>query len=233
MDIYLVDHENVHKAGLKGISRVLPEAHVAVFYSTRPNEIRLLEEVCRKEPGLNLEMFYHDKVYKNYEDFQLTTYLGFLIGHLGRKIGKIRVVSKDMGFDAVVDFWKEAGVDIERQETICGKKIPVASGPKKKTKEKADYKKRAQVVVNNKNVLNGKAGKTFPKCRRKAVRFAVGSLGLKEVDYPLIYGAAVMCDDENVFHEALHIGISGGKGEKVYQKTKAVYEAFKKSMKAA
>ena len=45
------------------------------------------------------------KVAKNYLDFQLATYLGFLIGK-GEK-GPVYIISQDTGFDSIVDFCAE------------------------------------------------------------------------------------------------------------------------------
>lgn len=44
------------------------------------------------------------KTAKNYLDFQLTTYLGYLVGQTDVK--EYYVISKDSGYDSVIDFGK-------------------------------------------------------------------------------------------------------------------------------
>ena len=68
---------------------------------------------------------------KNALDFQLTSYLGYLIGQYGIETNYY-IVSKDKGFEAVCDFWKTKYVSVrcislKKTEEIEKPKNEVAS----------------------------------------------------------------------------------------------------------
>lgn len=220
MDVYLVDYENVHREGLRGISHVLPENQVAVFYSGNPPEVDILRRLANKYDNSGLELFCHHKVWKNYEDFQLSTYLGYMVSD--PSVDRIRIISKDHGFDAVVDFWLNAGINIRRQETICGKPLPETV---KAQKIKADKKAGIEMALKSAGIQQVSERK-FSEPYRRAVRLAVRKDNLKPSDYSRIYEAAEQYDLD-MFRKALIQSISNEKGQLVYSHVEAIYKNFR------
>ena len=67
---------------------------------------------------------------KNGLDFQLSSYLGYLL----RSSAKARyvILSKDMGYDPLIQFWKERGAEITResaQEVVKAFALPLSRKP--------------------------------------------------------------------------------------------------------
>ena len=104
MATYLIDYENVKSEGIKGIAQLSEEDRVVIFYSHNADTITFEA----------MDMIFNSKAQvskykilcggKNALDFQLSTYLGYLIHEA--KDSYFYIVSKDNGFKHVVDFWK-------------------------------------------------------------------------------------------------------------------------------
>lgn len=118
MSEYFVDFENVSSSGLSGISKLnLNETDVFyIFYSDNSKNITIdlhkeIEKVKAKV------IFVKVKVgAANALDFQLSTYLGYLIKENHDK--KFFIISKDKGYDSVCDFWKGRQTVIKRIDSI-------------------------------------------------------------------------------------------------------------------
>lgn len=104
MATYLIDYENVKSEGIKGIAQLSEEDRVVIFYSHNADTITFEA----------MDMIFNSKAQvskykilcggKNALDFQLSTYLGYLIHEA--KDYYFYIISKDNGFKHVVDFWK-------------------------------------------------------------------------------------------------------------------------------
>lgn len=104
MATYLIDYENVKSEGIKGIAQLSEEDRVVIFYSHNADTITFEA----------MDMIFNSKSQvskykilcggKNALDFQLSTYLGYLIHEA--KDSYFYIISKDNGFKHVVDFWK-------------------------------------------------------------------------------------------------------------------------------
>ena len=82
---------------------------------------------------------------KNALDFQLATLLGYVIGSNTEKDDEFIIVSKDTGFDAVVEFWKQQNIKITR---LCSLEEKPENTPiKKETKKAAKQKKAASDIT--------------------------------------------------------------------------------------
>lgn len=97
------------------------------------------------------------KVAKNYLDFQLATYLGFLIGK-GEK-GPVYIISQDTGFDSIVDFWRGRNIEAFRQPSIASPSTPKDVSLKKGTSTKKKKKNRITFPKNQKRDERGKRDK--------------------------------------------------------------------------
>lgn len=110
--IILVDFENVDERGLNGVETLRETDHLIIFHNgtnkmTFGMHKRLADAKCQCE---YIEL---KKQGRNALDFQLTTYLGYLIAKNPKE--HFEIISGDIGFDAVVDFWIERGVRIEKK----------------------------------------------------------------------------------------------------------------------
>lgn len=133
MCVYLIDYENVGMKGLNGIGQLGENDKVYIFYGKNAGSVSFetLEQIINSPAKVNCLRAL--KSAKNYLDFQLVTFSGFLVAHLDDK--EYKIISKDTGFDAVVDFWNArqdstGGVRFTRQETV----INMIDGEKKKEK---------------------------------------------------------------------------------------------------
>lgn len=142
MNYFLVDFENVRTDGIKDLKGVQEGDAMVVFYSENCKSITL--DVLDSIIALKLK-YSSSKVKvgtKNALDFQLTSYLGYLIGQGGMDTNYY-IVSDDKGFEVVADFWKEQGIDV----SCISLKGPVSAPKKEATKEtkKAEPKKKSKV----------------------------------------------------------------------------------------
>lgn len=104
MATYLIDYENVKSEGIKGVAQLGEDDRVVIFYSHNADTITFEA----------MDMIFSSKAQiskykilcggKNALDFQLSTYLGYLIHEA--KDSYFYIISKDNGFKHVVDFWK-------------------------------------------------------------------------------------------------------------------------------
>ena len=131
MSIYLIDYENVHESGLSGIKELPEGDRVIVFYGDKIKSISFDVHVQMMNSRAVVEFIETHKTAKNYLDFQLGTYLGYLIGRGSHDT--VVIVSHDTGFDSVVDFWKERGTDICRRDLISETKTAAPASVQEKT----------------------------------------------------------------------------------------------------
>lgn len=116
--IYLVDYENVNLYGMSGIEKLTAEDGVVVFLGNTMGAIPFEWHIRISDAPAKVKYIKCGKVSKNYLDFQLATYCGYLMA--GLESGEVFIVSKDKGFDSVIDFWTDnkEDVKISRVETI-------------------------------------------------------------------------------------------------------------------
>lgn len=102
MRLFLIDYENVNAAGLQGIGQLTAQDRVILFYSQSANTLSfdimdemlaaniMPERVCIAQSG------------KNALDFQLVTFLGYLIAK--NKADEYYIISRDAGYTAAAAF---------------------------------------------------------------------------------------------------------------------------------
>ncbi len=118
MATYLVDLENTGLAGLTGIDELSRNDKVIVFYGTRTGSIAFDKHVELTKAKAEVTYTKTERVAKNYLDFQLVTYLGYLIGSGQERV--YYIISKDKGYDSCIEFWKKTDkqVTISRREAL-------------------------------------------------------------------------------------------------------------------
>lgn len=119
MTIYLIDYENTKN--LTGINNLSAYDYVIIFYSQKANSISfdVHKEIISSKA--NIEYKYVDVGGQNALDFQLSTYLGYIINKIENTEHKICIVSKDKGFSFITTFWKkEKDIDIQVLGNLTG-----------------------------------------------------------------------------------------------------------------
>lgn len=109
--IYLVDYENVNLGGMIGIENLEEKDHVIVFLGNNTGAIPFEWHIRIMDSKAEVKYIKCGKVSKNYLDFQLATFCGYIMAGVEKE--KIYVVSKDKGFDSIVDFWTENKEDVQ------------------------------------------------------------------------------------------------------------------------
>lgn len=132
---YMVDSENVGTKWIPYLKENIKKSdRVFLFYTDKSpsipcNEIEELAAFINQIQTI----YCHNKT-ANALDFQLCSYLGYLI-RVGSK-SSYCILTNDKGFDAAVSFWKDKGIKIYRSEPLkkealtpisIKKKYPVTS----------------------------------------------------------------------------------------------------------
>ncbi|MCM1316314.1 MAG: PIN domain-containing protein [Prevotella sp.] len=102
---YLVDYENVHKTGLNGIDELEKHDNVIIFYSQHADKLPFSLHSQIIETKANITYFEVDTVGKNALDFQLSSYIGYVLGKHPKCI--CYIISKDNGYENVCNFWRK------------------------------------------------------------------------------------------------------------------------------
>lgn len=128
MNYFLVDFENVQANGVVKLQKIQEGDFLIVFYSENCKNINVCLEILDKVFSLKLKYksFKVNVGTKNALDFQLVSYLGYLIAQ-GISTDKYYIVSNDTGFDATVDFWKNRKISVSRIAETNKKKKAEAS----------------------------------------------------------------------------------------------------------
>lgn len=102
MRLYLIDYENVNSAGLHGIGQASAEDRIILFYSHAANTLsfEIMDEMM--EAGILPERVCLEKTGKNALDFQLVTFLGYLIAK--EKADEYYIISRDSGYQSAIIF---------------------------------------------------------------------------------------------------------------------------------
>lgn len=111
--IYFMDYENVRN--LTGIEKLQQTDKFVIFYTKNANNLTFEDCLSIRETKAEVQL----KMVaagNNALDFQLSTYLGYLIGK-GEK--NFCIISKDKGYDSIIQFWaNENNIKIEKRATF-------------------------------------------------------------------------------------------------------------------
>ena len=122
MALYLIDYENTGVRGILGIEKLKSYDRLIIFYGPKTGSVPFEDMVKITSSPAAVEFIKTTKTAKNYLDFQLVSYLGYLIA--GKADEKYYIVTRDSGFDAVVDLWAERGMKIFRINDLTGDTTP-------------------------------------------------------------------------------------------------------------
>ena len=128
MAYYLIDFENVKSRGMEGVELLAEEDTVCIFYSDNADSMTF--DLHRKLNETKAQIIYHKVAVgtKNALDFQLATYLGYLICEQQREgiHPDYFIVTKDNGFTSLMVYWKAQGVPVRIIRNLLWGKNPMA-----------------------------------------------------------------------------------------------------------
>lgn len=212
MAIYLIDYENTGVKGLYGIEKLQEDDLIVVFYGPKTGAVPFDDHVRISSAVSHVEYIKTSKTAKNYLDFQLTTYLGYLVAHTGIK--EYCVVSKDSGYDSVVDFWKTRGLSVERREAISTEK------PARQTGRRTP--KQAAVENENESI------KSVPENIRKKIRHTLKAENLQGGAYKKIYSCMLQATDKQTLNTALVRVFTQEDGNRYYKQIVPIFTEWER-----
>lgn len=119
MNFFLIDYENVKLRPNDEVIRCEEGDEVIVFFSSCCKNIQMdaIEDIMRKQAIFSCIEVYAGS--GNALDFQLSSYLGYLIG-LGYEDANFYIVSNDKGYDCLCDFWRKLyNVNLKRVPRVA------------------------------------------------------------------------------------------------------------------
>ena len=161
---YLIDYENVGSEGFKGCEKLRETDIIHLFYTDNSRKIDL--DIIN-DHGESKLITHKVPTGNQSADMHLGSYLGYLIGKecTGQdEECKIVVISKDTGFDHIIEFWKaEKNVKISRNEKISGKQVQTRKQVKKQTGKEKDKQVAEQTDQKIEKQLNEQPEKQSAK----------------------------------------------------------------------
>ena len=161
---YLIDYENVGSEGFKGCEKLRETDIIHLFYTDNSRKIDL--DIIN-DHGESKLITHKVPTGNQSADMHLGSYLGYLIGKecTGQdEECKIVVISKDTGFDHIIEFWKaEKNVKISRNEKISGKQVQTRKQVKKQTGKEKDKQVAEQTDQKTEKQLNEQPEKQSAK----------------------------------------------------------------------
>lgn len=145
--VYLIDTENVRTVWTLLLDRMTENDKIYVFYTENSGNIKYEDLNGVISSGKNVELI-QCHTGKNGLDFQLVSYLGYLIRN--NENADYCIISDDSGYDAAIKFWEGRDVDVTRKTAfqISGKQAkPVKKsifGVKPKAKAPAPKKTKTE-----------------------------------------------------------------------------------------
>ncbi len=122
MKYFFVDYENVGSDGLNGIDKLDGENRVFIFFTQNADRISFDIHVQLNETKADVQYFKVAAGQKNSLDFQLSSYLGYIIKeneNENENRGEYFIVSKDAGFNNLIPFWKKHKANIKRVDSVA------------------------------------------------------------------------------------------------------------------
>lgn len=169
---FLIDIENVANSGFEGLENLSAEDSLLIFYSEKHSSINLSVHQKLEQSPARKEYLSIKTGGKNALDFQLVTWLGYRLAKT--PLESYVIVSKDTGFDAVVDFWKKRGMEVCRNADlkVPGRKQTVKKAEKKAEKKADKEKKKAQKKEKQQQKKESEKEKKIREVRKQIPEYA-------------------------------------------------------------
>ncbi len=109
MNYFFVDYENVKNLGLEGIETLSEDDTVIIFYSQNANTITFEthKKLCAAKANIIFERV--NVGLKNALDFQLSSYVGYIMGKTEEYEANYYLVTNDAAFSVIGRFWSRKG----------------------------------------------------------------------------------------------------------------------------
>lgn len=150
MNYFLVDYENVNVSGLKGISKLTENDVVVIFYSENANTLTFGMHKQINDSKAKIEFQRISAEVKNALDFQLCSYLGYLIrdsiSGVENPKNNYYIVSNDSSYSILPNYWKKFGAEVKIIENLSKGEVIIA--PTLKT---SSLETELNKVLSNKN----------------------------------------------------------------------------------
>ncbi len=117
MAVFLIDYENVSASGLDGLESLTESDLIYIFYTENADRLTFSAHRRLIETAAQIRYYKVEHGTKNALDFQLATYLGYLI-HESSKV-PYYIISKDNGFDSVINFWAKQNIAVRRLPNLA------------------------------------------------------------------------------------------------------------------
>lgn len=170
MKYYLIDYENVTMVRFDDLIGIKKKDGVIIFYSESCPKMSLDMMFYITQMKLKYKLFKTAVGRPNSLDFQLSSYLGYLIHKSDKKKDKFFIVSNDKGYDCLKEFWGEKGYRVERigiareisasakpktlnnrQKFTSARPVPtITLAPQKPSEPNNETATKPEVVVQNK-----------------------------------------------------------------------------------
>lgn len=157
MAVYLIDFENVTSAGISGIQRLTKDDKVYIFYTVNASNMSFAAHLNLLSSPAEVIYYNVSSGGKNALDFQLASFLGYLISKGEDK--NFCIISNDKGYDYVKSFWERsglaAGITVNSSPSINRSLLPMErpfaskiqqTVQEAKTAEKIEEKHEAETV---------------------------------------------------------------------------------------
>ena len=129
MNYFLVDYENVNASGLKGVSGLSEEDTVVIFYSEKAETLTFGLHRRLNESKATISFQRVQTGVKNALDFQLCTYLGYLVGQNAQSPAVYYIVSADQDYALICSYWTRRKVNVSLISEISATAAPADSVP--------------------------------------------------------------------------------------------------------
>ena len=128
LNYFLVDYENVNVAGLNGITSLTENDSVIIFYSENADTLTFGMHRRINESKAEIKFQKVEVKEKNALDFQLCTYLGYLIRDTmtEENLNNYFVVSNDKSYLSLIDYWKRFKIDLQVVSDLSEKKVTLS-----------------------------------------------------------------------------------------------------------
>lgn len=112
MNYYLVDYENVKTQGLNGVNKLSEEDTVCIFYSENADSLTFGLHRRLNESKANIIYQRIEVGHKNALDFQLSSYLGYIIHENINNPCDYYIVTQDKGYESLINYWKKRKINV-------------------------------------------------------------------------------------------------------------------------
>ena len=161
--IYLIDTENVRTVWTLLLDRMTVNDKIYVFYTMNSGNVSYEDLNGVLSSGKSVELI-QCHTGKNGLDFQLVSYLGYLIRN--NENADYCIISDDSGYDAVIKFWEGRDVDVTRKTAfqVSGKQAKPVKKPLfgSKSKDKSQPAKPKSVEEKKKTDTTDNIFKSEP-----------------------------------------------------------------------